>query len=114
MFLRILCYLSLLVFGIVPAIAQTDPATGEAGAVVARGAALTGRVTDPTGKPIADVSVGVTELRRGTATDPDGRYSIPSLPFGVYHVSFQRLGYVPSVRRFLLSRSTSTLDLTLA
>lgn len=96
-----------------PALAQTDSIPTPARSP-ARGTVLSGRVTDPAGNPLADVSVSVTELRRGSMTDADGRYTIPSLPFGVYRISFQRLGHAPSVRRAALTASTVTLDATLA
>jgi iron complex outermembrane recepter protein len=91
-----------------PAFAQPDSIGAPA-----RGASLTGRVTDPTGKPLEGVSVGITELRRGTLTDAEGRYTIHALPLGVYRVSFQRLSSTPVVRRIALSAGSVTLDVTL-
>jgi iron complex outermembrane receptor protein len=90
-----------------PAAAQSPDSAGE------RSVTLTGTLVDPAGAPIPQVSVGVTELRRGTTTGEDGRYEIPSLPPGVYHVSFQRLGYAPSVLRITLTAATHVLDATL-
>jgi iron complex outermembrane receptor protein len=90
-----------------PAAAQSPDSAGE------RSVTLTGTLVDPAGAPIPQVSVGVTELRRGTTTGEDGRYEIPTLPPGVYHVSFQRLGYAPSVLRITLSAATHVLDATL-
>ena len=108
---RILLFVLMLVFSSVPALAQTDSIPAAASA---RGTVLSGRVTDPAGNPLADVSVGVTEVRRGAMTDADGRYTIPALPAGVYRISFQRLGYAPLVRRLAVSTSRATLDATLA
>lgn len=113
MFQRNGLLLFLLVFGSAPALAQTDSIPAAPSVPVTRGTNLSGRVTDPAGKPIPEVRVAVTELRRGTTTDAEGRYMIQSLPPGVYHVSFQRLGYAPSVRRFVLSAGTTTLDIAL-
>ncbi|MCE5269821.1 carboxypeptidase-like regulatory domain-containing protein, partial [bacterium] len=60
---------------------------------------LSGRVTDAAGAPLADVSVFVIEISRGTVSGADGRYSLPRLPAGAYRVSFSRTGYAPEVRR---------------
>jgi iron complex outermembrane receptor protein len=65
-----------------------------------RSAALAGRVLDAAGNGIPEVSVSVVELRRGAFTGADGRFAIPAIPFGTYHVSFQRLGFATEVRHF--------------
>ncbi|MEO6463833.1 MAG: TonB-dependent receptor, partial [Candidatus Eisenbacteria bacterium] len=111
---RTVLLLFMLVSGSAPALAQTDSIPTPTGAPVARGTVLSGRVTDPAGNPVPAVSVSVTELRRGSLTNADGRYTIPSLPLGVYRISFQRLGYAPSVHRSALATGSATLDVTLA
>jgi iron complex outermembrane recepter protein len=73
-----------------PAAAQDAPGS--------RSAALSGRVLDTAGAGIAEVQVSVVELRRGAVSGADGRFTIPAIPFGTYHVSFQRLGYATEVR----------------
>lgn len=82
-------------------------------AAPSRALTLAGRVVDAAGAPVPQVSVTVTELRRGTTTGDDGRYAIPALPAGVYHVSFQRLGFAPVVEHFTLQAGASVLDVTL-
>lgn len=74
---------------------------------------LSGRVTDAAGMPLAQVSVAISELRRGALTDEHGRYAIPEIPAGLYRVSFQRLGYAPLVQRFMLGAGATALDVTL-
>lgn len=59
--------------------------------------AVVGRVLDTAGEPLAGAAVSLVELRRGTTTDAGGRFTIASVPFGVYHLSFQRVGYAPEV-----------------
>ena len=106
-----------LMFGSKSAIAQVPDTTtmpAMPAQAPARSFALGGRVVDPSGKPLSQVSVGITELRRGANTDENGRYTVPALPAGIYRVSFQRLGYVPVVRRLSLNTGSTTLDVTLA
>lgn len=88
-----------------PAGAQPPPS--------ARAATFTGRVTDTSGVGIPQVGVSIVELRRGALTDADGRYAIPAVPFGTWHVSFQRLGYAPEVRHVPFTGLTPPLDVTL-
>jgi iron complex outermembrane receptor protein len=94
-------------------------AAGLAAAAAARSApfapstAVTGLVRDASGEPIAGVGVAVVELRRGADTGADGRFSIPSVPYGVYHISFQRLGYAPEVRHFEFGPESAPLEVRL-
>jgi hypothetical protein len=91
----------------VPAIAQVDRS------------AVTGTVTDPTGRllPQAHITVveNATQLRREGLSDGAGRYEIAELPVGVYtvtveHPGFERLTYTDVVQ--VVGR-TRTLDATL-
>src|ERR1700756_37158 len=47
-------------------------------------AAITGKITDPSGAPIADAKVSATDVERGTAwpttTNAEGVYNLPRLP----------------------------------
>ena len=58
---------------------------------------LSGTVTDSSGRVLTQVHVTVVEnasgLRRGTASDVSGNYSIPELPVGVYTVTFEHQGF---------------------
>jgi len=64
---------------------------------------ITGRVTDVTGRPIADAQVGATSLVSGlartTITDADGHYKIffPEAP-RQYLLLAKRMGFAPSQR----------------
>lgn len=64
---------------------------------------LTGRITDASGAPLADVQVIVTNpstgARAGATTRSDGRYVITALrPGGPYQVQARRIGYAPEER----------------
>ena len=70
---------------------------------------LTGRVTDLTGKPVADAQVGATSLKTGITrsqgTDADGRYRIyfpETAP--KYALSAKRIGFTP-VQRTIARRT---------
>jgi hypothetical protein len=82
---------------------------------------LTGRVTDLTGKPIADAQVGVTSLRSGLTrsitTDANGRYKIffPGTPTH-YKLEVRRMGFAPAhrtVARRTKGPEEMTIDLQL-
>ena len=75
--------------------------------------ALSGRVTDTTGSPLAQVRVTVPEVNRTTITDLDGRYQLRSIPSGTYGVSFALVGYAPQVKRVVVRDADVTLDATL-
>jgi iron complex outermembrane receptor protein len=74
---------------------------------------LSGRVTDTTGTPLAQVRVTVLEAERTTMTDLEGRYALSGLPTGTYAVSFALVGYAPQVGRVTLSDQDVSLDVTL-
>jgi iron complex outermembrane receptor protein len=74
---------------------------------------VSGRVTTPSGDPIPDVQVSLTELRRSTTTDSSGRYTIANVPAGSYSITFQRIGYAPVVQRIVSSGSDVTADVTM-
>lgn len=60
-------------------------------------AAITGRVTDPTGSPIAGAKVTATDTQRGTqwptVTNSDGAYNIPRVPTGTYNIKVENQGF---------------------
>ncbi|RZK45864.1 MAG: TonB-dependent receptor, partial [Hymenobacter sp.] len=66
-----------------------------AAAVRARPAAgVTGRLTDAkTGEALPGVNIIFPDLKQGTATDADGRFSFANLPRGRFTVQITSLGY---------------------
>jgi hypothetical protein len=60
-------------------------------------AAITGRVTDPTGAAIAGAKVTATDTQRGTqwptVTNSDGVYNLPRVPVGTYTVKVENQGF---------------------
>src|SRR6059058_4785155 len=61
---------------------------------------ILGTVTDPQGAVIAGAKVTVknvnTGLERTTQTSPDGSYSVPELPIGMYTVTVNQSGFQTS------------------
>src|SRR5580658_3668135 len=72
------------------------PTTGWAQQVTA---AITGKVTDPTGASIAGAKVTATDVDRGSVwtatTNSDGVYNLPQLPVGTYNVKVENAGFQP-------------------
>ena len=60
-------------------------------------AAITGRITDPSGAPVPDAKVTATDVARGTAwpttTNAEGVYNLPRLPVGTYNVRAEKEGF---------------------
>ncbi len=52
-----------------------------------------GVVTDTTGRPISNVTVSISSLRRVTTTGPEGRFVFDGLPPGRHHLDAMLLGY---------------------
>src|SRR5262245_10898605 len=99
-------FLSILVF--VPAILLAQTPTGT----------IIGTVTDPTGAVISSTAITIvnthTGLNRTSTTDPDGTYTAPALPVGMYEVCAEAVGFSRLVRRASVAAgSTTTVDLSL-
>jgi Carboxypeptidase regulatory-like domain len=79
---------------------------------------LTGRITDLTGRPVADAQVGATSLGSGLTrshtTEADGRYKIffPETP-PQYLVLVKRMGFSP-VQRTITRRTKGPEEMTVA
>ncbi|HLI94010.1 MAG TPA: carboxypeptidase-like regulatory domain-containing protein, partial [Puia sp.] len=55
---------------------------------------LTGTITDKaTGNPIPGASISIPDLRTGTVTDANGKFSLSKLPSGSYLVQISFIGY---------------------
>jgi hypothetical protein len=63
---------------------------------------VTGRVVDGAGKPVELATVAVPELKRGTSTDADGRFTL-DLPDGALTLLVSEMGYEP--RRLIVQVS---------
>jgi len=80
-----------------------DPPTGT----------LTGTVTDKADKStMPGVSISIPDLKMGTVTNTDGKYSISNVPNGVYLVQFSFVGY-GTVSRSVDFSKPNVLDIQL-
>ena len=84
---------ALAVFGIASMSLFTPRAEAQAVAI----AQVAGRVTDPSGAPVAGAQVRIVETGKQqvhtTASDDQGRYTFPNLPIGSYRLEVQASGF---------------------
>ena len=74
---------------------------------------LTGVVTDKAdGKPIPGVLISIPDLKTGTVTDIDGKYTINRIPKGKYLVQISYLGYT-TLNQTFNGAKTTVLDVQL-
>ena len=63
-------------------------------------AAITGKVTDPTGAAVPGAKVTAIDTQRGTTwptiTNGDGVYNLPRIPVGTYNVKVENQGFQTS------------------
>src|SRR5260370_9057920 len=82
-------------------------------------AALSGRITDPSGAPVAAAQVRAinadTNARREASTADSGNYTIPLLPVGTYTVEVEARGFkiARPAAVILQIATTQELDFTL-
>src|SRR4051794_16463529 len=72
-----------------------------------------GRVTDPSGQPVAGAQVTVLELERATRTARDGTFALGGLPAGEYTLRITAPGYTSQTRR-VTAQGGESLDVALA
>lgn len=103
------CFLTLLIS--LSAFARTTP--GDTTGVYDGNGTLTGIVTDKTtGATIPGATVSIPDLRTGSVTDANGKYTITQLPKGIYLVQVSYIGYGTFNQRVDLSK-TSVLNVQL-
>ena len=76
-------------------------------------AALSGRVLDPDGSPVADATVSIVELGRAARTGADGSFRFAALPTGRYTLSVRGLGFVVAAREVTVGDAPVVLSITL-
>lgn len=54
---------------------------------------IRGKITDQKGEPVANASVMITELSKGTAADKDGEFVISGVKAGTYRLSVTAVGF---------------------
>jgi hypothetical protein len=92
-------------------------AAGASAAAAAQGGvvAFRGQVLDAgTGQPLANATVEIESLKRGTITDVLGRFYLADLPAGTYDVVVGRLGYEERTERLAIPGAPEGVTLRLA
>jgi iron complex outermembrane receptor protein len=72
-----------------------------------------GTVTDTTGASLADARVVLVELHRIATTDPEGKFSFPDVPAGVYRLSVSAIGFAPVIEQVTVIDRDVTLQVRL-
>jgi TonB-linked SusC/RagA family outer membrane protein len=76
--------------------------------------AVTGRVSDAGGQPVAAAQVVIVGTQRGAPTGDDGRYRLAALAPGAYQLRVIRIGYQAATRPVTVTAgTTATLDISL-
>jgi beta-lactamase regulating signal transducer with metallopeptidase domain len=84
--------------------------------VLRKGVAVEGTVTDPKGRPMADIKVGLFRELVGSdfpraATDSKGHYQLPRCEPGEYLIAAAAPSYAPAFRRLTVGPDQRTVDL---
>lgn len=80
----------------------------------APGGLLNGLVADlKTREPLAGATIFVPSLKKGTATEADGRFRLPGLPAGSLTVEIRLVGYKTLTRRVQLSGDSTIFNVLL-
>lgn len=77
-----------------------------------RGQTLSGTITDERGEPLPYATVYVKEMKLGTSSNPEGKYSL-QLPEGKYSLVFQSLGFETIEKQQLVCKEGGKLDVKL-
>lgn len=68
---------------------------------------LTGTITDKAdGSPLVGVTVTIPDLKNGTTTNIDGKYTLSHLPKGIYLLQIRYIGYATINQKVDLSKTT--------
>lgn len=81
---------------------------------IKQGVTLSGIITDShTGDAIPGVNIYIVELKRGAATDVNGKYEIDDMPAGTYTVQITYIGYEKVMRTVQVADQNVTLNIKL-
>jgi iron complex outermembrane receptor protein len=68
---------------------------------------LGGKVTDSkTGKPVADATIYITDLKTGTASDKDGNFILKNIPEGNHLFEVSHIGYTTIIENIIITTDT--------
>src|SRR5919112_665063 len=72
---------------------------------------VSGTVVDSTGAAIADARLTLIELRRGTTSSPEGRFSFAEVPPVQYRLAVSAIGFAPQVEQLTVGNRDTTLTI---
>ncbi|MFI5163526.1 MAG: TonB-dependent receptor [Sphingobacteriales bacterium] len=102
--IRSIILLSALLIISISSFASPKPPAGPGDGILG---ALSGIVTDKAdGKSIIGATISIPDLKKATATDINGHYSLTNLPKGVYLVQINYLGYATFNQRVDFTKTT--------
>lgn len=68
---------------------------------------FSGRITDAkTGKPIADATIYITDIKTGTASDNEGNFTLKNIPEGNHLIEVSHIGYTSTIENIIISGDT--------
>lgn len=73
---------------------------------------ISGTITDPENRPIADANISVLNSTRGTASNEKGQYSL-QLPKGIHTLQISEIGYATKTLEIGIANEAQTVDITL-
>ncbi|HEV7992209.1 MAG TPA: TonB-dependent receptor plug domain-containing protein, partial [Gemmatimonadaceae bacterium] len=113
--LTLFCAAAALGLGSGPARALPNPArttpTAD-GRVMA--AIVSGRITDATGRPLANAQVLVVGTQLRAISSAEGRYTIANVPEGTHTLRAMLIGFAPQTKSVTVANQPVTADFTLA
>jgi TonB-dependent starch-binding outer membrane protein SusC len=81
---------------------------------VAAAAVVSGRVTDATGRPLANAQVFIVGTQLRALSSAEGRYSIANVPDGTHTIRAMLIGFAPQSRQITVAGQPVTADFSLA
>jgi peroxiredoxin len=81
--------------------------------VMKPGITLTGKVTDPKGRPVENAAVTCRSYQSGISTDRQGRFKIPGLAPGETTVTVHAAGFAPESKKITIEQDMRTVDFKL-
>ena len=76
-------------------------------------ATVSGRVTDATGRPLANAQVFILGTQLRALSNTEGRYTLANVPTGTHTIRAQLIGFAPLTRQITVADQPVTADLSL-
>jgi iron complex outermembrane recepter protein len=74
---------------------------------------INGKITDLDNKPISGVYVSINEPGVSGYSDKDGMYKFDGVPYGHYHITFSKTGFVSKTLTIEVNKDESSFDIFL-